>query len=120
MQSGVRGLSLRLDGSWNYGCRRSKVTAVARTLRGLSLTTVGEVSASPGYCNRAHRCNRNIQYGPPIRRNRSIRPLSGGRFGVLGRSGTVPAAGRALELPVLVVRIEPSGQRECDLHICVR
>ena len=104
MQSGVRGLSPRLAGATNYGCCWSEVIAVARTLRGLSLTTSREVSASPRYCNRTHRCNRNIQHGPPIRHNRSIRPLSGGRFGAVGRSGTVPADGRVLEL-----RLELTG-----------
>jgi hypothetical protein len=104
VQSGVRGLSPRLDGSSNYGCCWSEVTAVARTPLGLSLTTVGEVSANPGYCNRTHRCNRNIQHGPAIRHDRSIRPLSGGRFGEVGRSGTVPTAGRDAELRLLLVR----------------
>jgi hypothetical protein len=104
VQWGVRGLSPRLAGATNYGCCWSEVIAVARTLRGLSLTTSREVSASPRYCNRTHRCNRNIQHGPPIRHNRSIRPLSGGRFGAVGRSGTVPTDGRGPELRVQPVR----------------
>ena len=103
VQSGVRGLSPRLAGATNYGCCWSEVIAVARTLRGLSLTTSREVCANPRYCNRTHRCNRNIQHGPAIRHDRSIRPLSGGRFGAVGRSGTVPAAGRVLELRLLLV-----------------